>query len=182
MTRWTLLLFLMLFGINFKCSVAQAQTSREYQLKAVFLFNFAQFTQWPSNAFTNSDSPIIIGVLGIDPFGETLDEVVRGETANGHKLVVERYRRLEEIQTCHILFISQSETRRIDRVLEALKGKPTLTVSDMEPAAGRMLAIRFVQENSKLRIRVNTDAVSEAHLTLSSKLLRASEIVASGKP
>ncbi len=175
--RWTWLLLLVLLGFSPAFSGAQAQTSREYQLKAVFLFNFAQFTAWPTNAFASSNSPIVLGVLGIDPFGDALEETVQGETVNGRKLVVERYRRLEEIQTCHILFISQSEARRADRILENLKGKPLLTVGDMEPEFGRNLAIRFVPENNKLRIRINVDAVAEARLTISSKLLRAAEIV-----
>jgi hypothetical protein len=177
---WTMLLLLIL-SFSQQCSIAQDQVSREYQLKAVFLFNFAQFTEWPTNAFTNSLSPIVIGVLGIDPFNSTLDETIRGEIVNGRTLVVERYRRIEEIQSCHILFISQSETRRVDQVLETLKGKPILTVGDMEPAFGRNLGIRFVPQNNKLRIRINVDAIAQARLTLSSKLLRAGEIIPSGR-
>ncbi|MBC8094664.1 MAG: YfiR family protein [Akkermansiaceae bacterium] len=176
-----LLLLLALVGMNPGFATAQTQTSREYQLKAVFLFNFAQFTHWPTNAFTNGESPIVIGVLGIDPFGDVLEETVRDETVNGRKLVIERYRRLEEIQSCHILFISQSETRRLDRILESLRGKPVLTVGDIDPAFGQHLAIRFLPENNRLRIRINIDSVSDAGLTISSKLLRAAEIIPPGK-
>src|SRR5947209_667643 len=100
--------------------MARAQAiSREYQLKAAFLYNFTQFTEWPTNAFATSASPIVVGVLGTDPFGEFLDQTVRGEVVHGRPLVVERYRKVEEIKTCHILFISQSETRRLEDILKS---------------------------------------------------------------
>src|SRR5580692_3792840 len=71
---------------------AQTSISKEYQIKAVFLFNFAQFVQWPETNFSGADAPFCIGVLGDDPFDAFLDETVRGETVKGHPLVVRRYR------------------------------------------------------------------------------------------
>lgn len=175
------LALLLMSGMSSRVCAAPSPSSREYQLKAVFLFNFAQFTEWPTNTFATSNAPIVIGVMGIDPFGGILDETVRGETINGRPLVIERYRRVEEIGTCHILYISQSENRRVDRILDHLKSRPVLTVGDMDASVGQHLAIRFVLENNKLRIRINLDAVAQSHLTLSSKLLRAAETTPSGK-
>jgi hypothetical protein len=157
---------------------ARGQTvSHEYPLKAVFLFNFAQFTDWPTNAFEKPDSPLVIGVLGDDPFGVLLDDAVRDEIVNGRKFVVERFRRVEDIQTCHILFISQSETRRLDKIVAALKGKPVLTVSEIDNSANNGVRVQFITENNKIRFRINTDSLKEANLTMSSKLLRAAEII-----
>jgi hypothetical protein len=157
---------------------AQAQTiSHEYPLKAVFLLNFAQFTDWPTNAFDQPDSPLVIGVLGDDPFGALLDDAVRGETVNGRKFVVERYRRVEDIKTCHILFISQSEIKRLDKILDGVKGKPILTVSEIDGSAYRGVCVRFITENNKIHLRINTEALQEANLTMSSKLLRVAERV-----
>jgi hypothetical protein len=161
---------------------SHAQLSREFQLKAVFLFNFAQFTEWPTNAFTNSQSPVVIGVLGNDPFGTVLEDTIRGETVHGRKLTVTRFQRIEDIGDCHILYIAAPENRRPERVVEALGTKPILTVSDMGTAAGSGVMIRFVQENNRLRIRINLDAVTQSGLTVSSKLLRASEVFTSGRP
>jgi YfiR/HmsC-like len=169
-------LWLMLFclGLN----AARGQTvSHEYPLKAVFLFNFAQFTDWPTNAFEASDSPLVIGVLGDDPFGAVLDDAVRDEIVNGRKFVVERYRRVEDIKTCHILFISQSEIKRLNKIVETLKGKPILTVSEIDGSAYRGVCVRFITENNKIHLRINTDALQAAKLTMSSKLLRVAEIV-----
>jgi hypothetical protein len=67
---------------------AEAQVSREYELKAVFLYNFAQFTDWPESAFADEKAPIIIGILGADPFVRALEDTVKGETVRGHPLVI----------------------------------------------------------------------------------------------
>ena len=154
-----------------------AQTSREYQVKSVFLFNFAQFTEWPPKAFPDPKGPFIIGLLGTDPFGKSLEDTVRDERARGRRIEIRHYRKVEEIKTCHILYISQSETARLGHILAVLKGKPVLTVSDIENAAIRGVMIRFITEHNRIRLRVNPEAVKAARLQLSSKLLRAAEIV-----
>src|SRR5579859_4663801 len=99
---------------------AQTQVAREYQIKAVFLFNFAQFVEWPATSFKETDA-IIIGVLGENPFGTYLEEAVRGEKVNGHPLVVQRYRQVDEVKTCHILFINAPETHQLKEVFASLK-------------------------------------------------------------
>jgi hypothetical protein len=154
---------------------ARAQVSREYQLKAAFLYNFAQFTDWPPSAFAETNAPLVIGVLGADPFGSVLDETVKGETANGRKLVVERYRRAGDLKPCHILFISQSESRNVESILKKVIGKPTLTVSDADGPEFRDVMVRFNIEKNKVRFRINQDAVKASGLTLSSQLLRVAE-------
>ena len=160
---------------------AQSASSREYQVKAVFLFNFAQFVEWPTNAFSQAQTPLVIGVLGEDPFGAYLDDTVRGEKVNNRSLVVERYRRAEEIKTCHVLFISRSEADRLAEILANLKGRNILTVGDAESFAERGGMIRFATEKNKLRLKVNLEAVKAANLTISSKLLRSAGIVTPGK-
>lgn len=160
---------------------AQAGPSLEYQVKAVFLFNFTQFVEWPADALSGAQSPFVIGVLGEDPFGDYLDETVRGESVNGRAIVVKRYRRVEEVRECRLLFISRSEADRLDQVFSALKGRDILTVGDFEGFARRGGMIRFVMEKNKIRFRVNLEAARAGNLTISSKLLRAAEIVASGK-
>ena len=169
-------LWLMLFGLDL--NAARGQTvSHEYPLKAVFLFNFAQFTDWPTNAFDKPDSPLVIGVLGDDPFGALLDDAVRGEIVNGRKFIVERYQSVQDIKTCHILFISQSETSRLDKIVAELKGKPILTASDIDNSAYRGVCVRFITENNKIHLRINMDSLKDANLAMSSKLLRVSEII-----
>jgi YfiR/HmsC-like len=151
------------------------------ELEAVFLFNFSQFVDWPPQAFADANAPIVIGVLGSDPFGATLDEVVRGETVKGRALIVRRFRSIEELTDCQILFVSRSERARLEPILQALKGRSVLTVSDLEDFAQEGGVICFVLVESKIRLRVNLGAARAAGLTLSSKLLRPAQIVSPGK-
>jgi hypothetical protein len=162
-------------------ALAQSSASPEYQLKAVFLFNFAQFVEWPASAFAGPDAPLVIGVLGEDPFGSYLDETVRGETVNGRPLEVRRYRGVEEIGTCHILFVSRLEEGRLREVLDSLRGRSILTVSDAARFATRGGMVGFVTDHNRIRLRINLEAAQAAHLTLSSKLLRPAQIVSRGK-
>jgi hypothetical protein len=159
---------------------AQTAPTPEYRLKAVFLFNFAQFVEWPASAFPEPDTPLVIGVLGEDPFGAYLDETVRGERVNDRPLAVRRYRRVEEIGACHILFITGSEQGHLDQILDSLKGRSVLTVSDVVGFASRGGMIRFATERNRIRLRVNLEAARAANLTISSKLLRPAQIVSRG--
>lgn len=154
---------------------AHAQVSREYQLKAVFLYNFAQFTEWPESAFANPKSPIIIGIIGPDPFGSSLESTVHGETIQGHPLVIEHYLRVADIKTCHILFITQPEIRHMDEIVKSVKGKPVLTVTDSDNAASAAAIIRFNLQNNRVHFRINVEAARLANVSLSSKLLRVAD-------
>jgi hypothetical protein len=156
---------------------AQAVRASEYQVKAVFLFNFAQFVDWPATALADSVASLSICVLGPDPFGDFLDQTVRGERVGGRPLQVRRYRRADEIRTCHILFISRSEGSPPEDILAGLKHRPILTVSDIDGFAERGGMIAFVTDRNRIRLKINLDAAAMAHLTISSKLLRVAEVV-----
>jgi YfiR/HmsC-like len=158
-------------------TVCSAAAPSEYQLKAIFLFNFAQFVEWPPQSFTAPDAPFIIGVVGQDPFGEHLDAAVRGETVMGHTLVVKRYRNISDVEPCHILFIGDSELPRLEKILHSTERYAVLTVSDIDRAAERGAIIQFTNERNRLRLRINVAAAKAAGLTISSKLLRPAEIV-----
>lgn len=154
---------------------AETLPSPEYQLKAVFLFNFAQFTAWPANAFAEAQSPLIIGVLGEDLFGPYLSETVRGEKVDARPLAVQHFRRAGEIRNCHVLFISRSEGDRLDQILSSLQGRNILTVSDIPGFTSRGGMIELYMEKNKIRMRINLTAVKTAGLIISSKLLRLAE-------
>ncbi len=149
----------------------------EYQVKAVFLFNFAQFVEWPAEAFSTAGAPFTICVLGNDPFGGQLDAAVQGESVQGHPFAVQRFRKAEEAGACQILFIGESELGELDGILGALKGRAILTVSDIDRSAERGAIIQFANERNRLRLRINVEQARSAGLTLSSKLLRPAEIV-----
>ncbi len=156
---------------------AQAARASEAQVKAVFLFNFAQFVDWPPEAVPDSQAPLVIGILGGDPFGEFLDATVRGERRGARPFAVQRYQRVEEITRCDILFIGRPVADRPEDILARLKNRPILTVSDADRFAERGGMIRLVTDRSRIRLQINPEPAEAAHLTISSKLLRVAEVI-----
>ncbi len=151
--------------------------SVEYQVKAVFLFNFAQFVEWPPRVFPDRQSPIVIGILGEDPFGAYLDDLVRGEKIRDRPIVIRRFARLDDVADCQILFISRSEAAQLDKIFARLKGKSIFTVGDVDNFAVQGGMVRLVTENNKIQLKINLQAALDAGLTISSKLLRPATLV-----
>jgi hypothetical protein len=159
---------------------AEAEPS-EYQVKAVFLYNFSHFVAWPTREPATTTRPFTICVLGTDPFERNLDEAVRGEHVAERSLLVRRIREPAEAVDCEILFIARSEGNDLDKVLSAVAHRTVLTVSELEGAAQRGVMIQFVNENNKIRLRINDDSARAAGLIVSSKLLRLADIVSSSR-
>ncbi len=145
-------------------------------MKAVFLFNFTRFVDWPEIP-ARAGSPLVIGVLGQDPFGTALDAVVKGEGVAGRRLVVKRIERVEDAVECDEIFVAASEEPRLGRILEVLDGKPVLTVSDIPGFAARGGMIGLVPSDGRVKIQINPGEAKAAGLRISSKLLRPAEIV-----
>jgi hypothetical protein len=153
----------------------------EYAVKAAYLFNFAKFVEWPAGTFDSENSPIIIGVLGEDPFDGDLDRTIEGRSVNGHPIRLKRFGAFDETQTfklqkCQILFIAYSEKDNIKEILEAMSGANVLTVSEIEkfPLLGGM--ILFDQEGQRIILAINLEAAQKAKLAISSKLLQVAKI------
>jgi len=157
-------------------SALQAQT-KEYQVKAAFLFNFAQFVAWPETSFTNAEEPFQIGVLGSNPFGKDLTETVRGEAIHGRPMVIQEARRAEGLANCQIIFICSWEAGHLDEILSKLGSKPVLTVSEIPGFAGRGGIVNFYREGSKVRFEINPDAAGKNSLKIGSELLTLGKIV-----
>jgi hypothetical protein len=162
------LLWLLLAGGNGR---AQEPSPTEYQIKAAFLFNFAKFVEWPKTAFAAATSPIVIGILGENPFHDDLARVIRNKTIDDHPLVIKEFPSLAEAANCHILFISSSEKKRLPEILAALKGASVLTVGEMDRFAEAGGMINFFLEGTKIRFQINKDAATSAGLKISSKLM-----------
>lgn len=152
----------------------------EYQIKAAFVYNLTKFADWPDASFASSNAPIVIGIVGQDPFGSALNDIVRGELVRHRRLVIKRLRADGELAGCHVLFISRSEKERVPQLLERLKGRPVLTVSDMDGFAeqGGMLNLLLLQDTVKMEI--NQEATNAAGLQISAKLLKLARLVKAG--
>ena len=163
---------LMILGLLGTLSTTvRAQSSSEYQVKAAFLYNFAKFVDWPGDAFGNSNAPLVVGVIGDDPFGGALDQAINGKTINGRPLVVRRLRLGQDLRSCHILFISSSERQRLPQIIQSLRGASVLTVGDMGQFNQQGGIINFILEANKVRFEINSRAADQARLKISSKLL-----------
>lgn len=169
------LLRLVLLAVLFLLPAAAAAQAPEYDLKAAFLFNFVKFVEWPPHAFASDRAPVNLCVHGRDPFGAILDKVVEGEKVGERSLVVRRPG-LDELDGCHVLFVSRSEAERMDAVLARIGGKPVLTVADSDGFLQAGGAINFVLEGSKVRFLIDPKAAERNGLRISSRLLRLAMI------
>jgi hypothetical protein len=159
----------------------RAQQVSEYELKAAFLFNFLQFVEWPADSFAAPDSPIVVGVLGEDPFGQPLDQLVQDAAVNGRRIRVRRYEGTEDIDVCHLLFVNVRNAARTKAAIASLNGRAILTVGDADGFLEQGGMIQFVTQDNRIRLRINLNVATAARLTLSSKLLRPAQIVSTAR-
>jgi hypothetical protein len=157
---------------------AYSATFSEYEVKAAFIYNFTRFVEWPTNSFESTNSPIVIGILGKDPFGKILENVIKDETVKNRKLELKRYSKIEDITSnCHILFISKSEESKLPQILKYLEGKDVLTVGDFEGFAVGGGIIRLLTYEDKVKLRINLATAKRTNMVISSQILRAAEII-----
>lgn len=151
---------------------AQSRHSTEYNIKAAYLYNFGKFVRWPASVATTSAEPFQLCVLGRNPFGTSLDGTVKGEKIGGRNLAVRYISGVSDANECRILYISESETYRVDSILAELGKKPILTVSDIPDFVDRGGHIEFIPVSEKIRFKVNLESAEKSGLTLSSDLLK----------
>jgi hypothetical protein len=147
----------------------------EYQLKAVFLFNFAKFVEWPPRSFADPHDPFTICVLGENPFGSALDDAVRGKTVANRPIAIRLVANGQQARTCQILFVSASERKRVNAILEALRNCCVLTVGDTEDFTENGGIVQFRMKDARVRIEIDAEAAERAGLRISSKLLSLAE-------
>jgi hypothetical protein len=150
--------------------------AEEYQVKAAFLFNFAKFVEWPADTFKAVDEPITICVLGQDPFGSALEDVVRDKTVVGRPFAVRQISTTAQAIKCQIVFVTASERKRVRSILDELKGRSILTVGEAEDFTANGGVINFKLKDARVRIEIDTVAAERAKLRISSKLLSLAEI------
>lgn len=149
----------------------------EYQVKAVFLYNFAKFVEWPSHAAASPSDPIVLAVLGDDPFGQTLEDTLHGKSANGRPIAIRRLKSDKQLNGCQIIFVSGSEKDRLREIFRSLRNSEALTIGDSAGFAQEGGIINFVLQENHVRFEVNIDAAERAHLKISSKLLSLAKVV-----
>lgn len=163
------------------CTTTRGQSANEYQVKAAFLYNFAKFVEWPAQSFKGSDDPIAICTLGQNPFGSMLEDAVKGKTLEGRAFVVRTIPDVRQASGCRILFISSSEQKHLQLILESVKAPGILTVGETEGFAKNGGIINFKLEGGMVRFEINVGAAAKEGLQIRSNLLSLAEIVNGGK-
>jgi len=162
-------------GAALAASPAESPTDRD--VKAAFLFNFPSYVEWPSQAFAGPAEPLVIGILGDDPFGTVLDELVAGRSVQGHPLLVRRLSRLSEAESVHVVYLGYTDPVDVKFVAAALRDRPVLTVTDGERLAEHGAMINLRLRGQKVGFDINLAAADAAGLKLSSQLLKLARIV-----
>jgi hypothetical protein len=152
------------------------------QVKAAYLYNFAKFVRWPDDAFEDEEAPVVIGVLGNDPFGRVLDDTVKGKKVGERLIQIRRFDwNVEEDRSrlldCHVLYISASEQDRVDDIHEAVDDHPMLLVGDAKDFAANGGMIGLTLEKGRIVFQINRVAVARAGLKISARLLKLAKIV-----
>lgn len=139
---------------------------REYEIKAAFIYNFFRFIEWP-----NPRNAWVVGVLGDDPFDGGLREFEH-KPISGKKIAIKFVKTAKEAKGCDVVYISASESGRLDGVLGTFKGSPVLTISDIPAFCDKGGAIGFTNESNRVRYIVNTDTLKHSELKANAKFLQ----------
>ena len=150
----------------------------EYELKAALLHKFVKYVEWPTARFSTASAPIVIGVLGKDPFGEILERTFGGKKHGERPFEVVRFKDVEFALRCHVLFLPQEERGQERRLLQAVAGQSVLVVGESSGFAARGATINFyIEEEKRLRFEINAEAAKAEGLAISSDLLKLARIV-----
>lgn len=156
---------------------AQGNTLSEYQVKALFLYNFAKYIQWPPEVFASAGASITIGIVGNDNFGNDLPNMVNGKTVDGRPFVIKHLSANDDFQGCQILFISNSESGHLEAILGKVGTLPILTVGETDSFLANGGIINFVLKNGNVRLEINLVSSDKARLKISSRLLSVADTV-----
>jgi hypothetical protein len=152
--------------------------NREYAIKAAYLYQFGHYIQWPADSFADDQSPFVIGVLGVDPFGDALDEIARNKKVAGRPIVIGRFASTADYKPCHILFATSSagDADKLSAIQKSQKF-PVLLVGESPGFAEHGGTIDFFIEGNRVRFEVNMEVAKRQQLKFSSKLLSLAKII-----
>jgi hypothetical protein len=164
-------------GANNAASSSLDAPISEYQVKALYLYNFTKFVEWPANSFNTRTSPIIIGIIGDESFGNLVEEVTKNKTIQERSIVVRRLKWSEDILSCHMLFIGAYDNKRMDQFSDILQSAPILTITEIDEASKNKGIMNLFIDGGKVQFEANLTAAEKAQLRISSKLLRMAKAV-----
>jgi hypothetical protein len=158
-------------------TLSQNEEGAEYPVKLAFLFNFSHFVEWPPDSFRDPGAPLVICIVGRDPFGQDLEAELRTRKVGDHPIEVRTLTPNDKLRVCHIVFVPVTEKKYTDRILRGLEGSKTLTVGETEGFAVLGGMINLTVENNKVHFEINRFAADRANLRIGSRLLSIAKIV-----
>jgi hypothetical protein len=164
------LVLVMLLGAAIEARAADT-VAGEYQVKGAFLINFAKFVEWPAQTFKNPADPIVICVLGENPFGPGLEKAAQSTVVAKRPVTVLQLADGQQAGQCQIAFVAASERKLSKALLEAAQDASVLTVGESDGFIANGGVIGFKLEGERIRIAINTAAADRAKLHISAKLL-----------
>lgn len=159
------------------CAGGEGAVRKEYQLKAAFIYNFTKFIEWPAECFPDANAPIVIAVADQSPCTAELGAVVKGRKVNERDLAIKTVTTLETAKGFHILFIPATEDERLEKWMEAVRGKGVLVVGESEAFLKRGGMINFLLEEEKIRFEINMDQTEAARLKISAQLQKLAKSI-----
>jgi len=178
---------------------SKPEQHEEYKIKAAFLYNFLKFVDWPDEKTSRGGKQIIIGIIGEDPFGDTVD-LLKGRKVEDRVLIVKQFEglrqiqkkaekdeadlksKIEELKACHLLFICSSEQKELQEIIDIVAKQGVLTVSDTKDFIEAGGIIQFFMQDNKIRFNINLVASEKAGLKIRSQLLRlAAKVIKENK-
>ncbi len=151
-------------------TMALAAQPSETDVKAAFLPKFARYVTWPAPAVPKGGNPLVLCVIGADPFGDALDAAARNQTVDGRKIVVRHLNSDSGASACHIAYVGGSDGATVGHLLAALRGKPILTVTDASNGPSHGI-IHFEIVHGRVRFFIDQADASARGLSISSRLL-----------
>ncbi|MBC8288596.1 MAG: YfiR family protein [Nitrospinae bacterium] len=150
----------------------EGNATREAQVKTAFIYNFSKFTTWPDRAFQTLPNNLFpVCLVGSDPLGKLLGQLAKSKTITDRTILFQSNPPQHELGNCRILYISSSESSRLDKILKSIAGHPVLTVGNSRGYAKRGVGINLFEKGGRLRFEINHQAILKSGLTLSSELL-----------
>lgn len=150
------------------------ETNLEDNIKAVFIYNFTKYIQWPNS---DTSRTFEIAIIGDSNIIIPLKEIAEKKLVDNRKIEIKHCQDIQDINMCHILFISASENKRLHEILQKVKNRNILTISDCNGFAEEGVAINFVIIEGKVKFEISSGAINNAGLKVSSQLLKLAILV-----
>jgi hypothetical protein len=179
--RWlTALACVLTFALAPVATAQDDLVNREYQLKALFVYNFGTFIEWPEGTFADAKAPFVIGVLGSASADliSTLNQIAASKTIGERKIVIERYKSIDEMKDCQVLFVSRSvPLQQQSKIIETVGSRPILTVGESQNFATNGGDVNFFIDANKIRFEINLEATKQQNLKINARLLAMARII-----